>query len=104
MSQNLKSMLYPGCIIDQDIDYRDNDIISWTEVTTQQACAVLAASTEGGLFWTWHPNHCFVKSSNSGKTYKAGDVSGNIQCATGKIVCLERTYNKDVSYRIYQGL
>ena len=99
-----KGMLYPGCKIDIDIDYLGNDITHQRGVATQQACAVLAASTEGGLFWTWHPNHCFVKSSDSGKTYKTGDVSGNIQCATGTIICLKRIYNKDVSYRMYRGL
>ena len=51
---------------------------------TQQACAELAAATDGALFWTYKSfqNRCYVKKTNGGRRYQlyAGLVSGNREC------------------------
>ena len=78
-----------------DIDYRGNDIKHQSGVETQHACAVLAASTAGGLFWTWREgsgwwgvNGCFVKNSDSGRSHYSGAVSGNKQCGRSRNLIL----------------
>ena len=56
------------------------------KVKNQQACASLAATKEGALFWTYRPsdNKCFIKSSKKGKRAHVGRVSGSVGCAQGK--------------------
>ena len=53
------------------------------KVKNQQACATLAATKEGALFWTYRPSDkkCFLKTSKKGKRAAAGRVSGSVGCA-----------------------
>ena len=51
---------------------------------TEQGCAHIAASTVGGLFWTFKASGgwCWVKKTNNGRKSKPGIgiVSGNRAC------------------------
>ena len=72
-----------GCVIDEDTDYRGHDINGAKKVKNQEACATLASTKEGGLFWTYRAKDkkCWVKTSKKGKMEGAGLVSGNVGCA-----------------------
>ena len=75
--------IFLGCVTEQNIDYNGNDIANQV-LESVQACADLCASTPGGLFWTYSPTnkHCYIKSSNSGRTANAHSVSGNRECGS----------------------
>ena len=76
--------MFLGCSTEKNIDYHGNDISGKVVLESMQACADLCASTPGGLFWTYSPTnkHCYVKSSNSGRTANAHSVSGNRECGS----------------------
>ena len=81
----VRSFSTSGCIQENDYEYEggENDIAE-VQSLTQQECAELAASTDGGLFWTYkaYQSRCFVKKTDGGKRYQqyAGLVSGNKAC------------------------
>jgi len=68
--------------MEQNLDYYGNDILLKRK-DTKEACIDLCVSTEGGLFWTWYNDHCWVKSSDSGRRPHSVAVSGNKQCGIG---------------------
>merc|ERR1719234_1893841 len=76
-----------GCVIEEEIVYWGHDIKGKgshnVKVKNQQACATLAATIEGALFWTYRPKDkkCFVKNSKEGRRAHAGRVSGSVACA-----------------------
>ena len=75
--------IFSGCIIEQDTFYFDTTVAVLQNVATQQACADISATTDGGNFWTWKStdNTCFVKASNSSpRRPYAGAVSGSKIC------------------------
>ena len=76
------SSLLPGCIIHKETDYYRKNIITPKQGETQKDCAILAASTDGALFWSYRASDklCWVKNSDSGKREQEGVVSGNIEC------------------------
>ena len=83
--------LSAGCVIEEEIVYWGHDIKGKgshnVKVKNQQACATLAATIEGALFWTYRPKDkkCFVKNSKEGRRAHAGRVSGSVAC--GKCAC-----------------
>ena len=83
--------LSTGCVIEEKTVYWGHDIKGAgshnVKVKNQQACATLAATIEGALFWTYRPKDkkCFVKNSKEGRRAHAGRVSGSVAC--GKCTC-----------------
>ena len=75
--------LSTGCVIDERTIYCGHDIKRGYNVKNQQACATLAATIEGALFWSYRPwdKECFIKTSKKGKRGHNGYVSGNVGCA-----------------------
>ena len=77
--------LSTGCVIEEKTAYWGYDIkgAGRVKVKNQQACATLAGTIEGALFWTYRPSDkkCFIKNSKKGKIAHAGRVSGNVECA-----------------------
>ena len=79
--------LSTGCVIEEKVVYWGHDIKGAdthnVKVKNQQACATLAATIEGALFWTYRPKDkkCFVKNSKKGKRAHEGRVSGSVGCA-----------------------
>ena len=63
--------------------YFGHDIQKGVKVKDQQACATLAATKEGALFWTFRASDkkCFLKTSKKGKRAAVGRVSGSVGCA-----------------------
>ena len=76
--------LSTGCVIEEKTIYYGHDIKGEgnVKVKNQQACATLAATKEGALFWTYSPldKKCFIKSLKKGKKPHFERVSGNIEC------------------------
>ena len=78
-----------SCQIEEDADYRvgsSKSISDWKGVT-KQGCADLAASTQGGRYWTYRSteHHCWVKADPGHPTlafakYAEGHFSGNADC------------------------
>ena len=78
----------PGCIIEDGFDYSLDDIPNGRKQTeTQQECAIFAASTPGGLFWSWNTTrkHCFVKTSNAGALEHDHVISGSRKCGSMRL-------------------
>ena len=76
-----------GCAIEEQMDYRGNDIGQAKWVENQEACAKLSASNERALYWTFMPptdhpwsNLCWIKTSNAGRMAMSTVVSGNREC------------------------
>ena len=74
--------LSSGCIIEKNIDYRDNTKGIKAMVESQEACAKLSFSTDGALFWTYQPSTklCWPKTSKAGRMAMENVVSGNNEC------------------------
>ena len=72
-------------MIEEETLYNGHDIKGEgnVKVKNQQACATLAATKKGALFWTYRPSDkkCFIKNSKKGKKPHAGRVSGSVGCA-----------------------
>ena len=75
--------LSTGCVIEERTLYWGHNIKRGYNLRNQQACATLAATIEGALFWTYRPKDkkCFVKNSKKGKRAHKGRVSGSVGCA-----------------------
>merc|ERR1719341_1017900 len=76
-----------GCAIEEQMDYRGNNIGQAKWVENQEACAKLSASNERALYWTFMPptdhrwsNLCWIKTSNAGRMAMSTVVSGNREC------------------------
>ena len=82
----------PDCLREDGFFYSGGDIFEW-KGATQEHCESLAASTTGGLFWSYKPSvrlgnglwiysRCWVKKTNEGKRIARFDgvVSGNQAC------------------------
>ena len=71
-------------MIEEETIYIGHDIKGEgnVKVKNQQACATLAGTIEGALFWTYRPSDkkCFIKNSKEGKKPHFKRVSGNIEC------------------------
>merc|ERR1712212_373407 len=65
-----------GCVIEEETLYMGHDIKGKgnVKVENQQACATLAGTIEGALFWTYRPSDkkCFIKNSKKGKRRTKG--------------------------------
>ena len=73
----------PGCILEEGIDYRQNNIGGPVRgVTSAQACAEHSLSI-GGSHWTYDYSNanCWVKSSDSLATTNTDAISGTAACA-----------------------
>ena len=81
---NASQSLSTGCVIEEETIYYGHDIKGEgnVKVKNQQACATLAATKKGALFWTYRPldKKCFIKNSKEGKKPHFKRVSGNIEC------------------------
>ena len=79
----------PGCIMEQEIGYRGNDLkpSKMKKTANKEECADYSASTPGSLFWTWdkRTKKCFLKSSKAGREKHHNSVSGNSECGSGSV-------------------
>ena len=88
--QNTFGLLYnvisTGCLIEEKIDYRGNDLRRFTNVPSKEECAKKAAAVKDAKFWTYSPKHkkCFSKTSMKGRRANPDSVSGNVECANGQ--------------------
>ena len=88
--QNTFGLLYnvisTGCLIEEKIDYRGNDLRRFSNVPSKEECAKKAAAVKDAKFWTYNPKSktCFSKKSNKGKKAHPDGVSGNVECANGQ--------------------
>ena len=69
-------------MIEQNIDYRANNIGAKAKVENQEACAKLSLSRDGALYWTYQPSTklCWPKTSKAGRIAMENVVSGNNEC------------------------
>ena len=75
------------CVIEEQMDYRGNDIGEAKWVENEEACAKLSASNERALYWTFMPpsdhpwsNLCWIKTSKAGRMPMSIVTSGNREC------------------------
>ena len=78
---------FSGCLTEHDIAYPGNDLNKGGENIQPdfESCRVSCRSIMGALYFTYtKDSKCWCKSSNAGRTEKAGKVSGET-CSGEKI-------------------
>ena len=77
------SCLSPGCIIENNINYKDHSKGAMlAEVENQKASAESSFSRDSTFFWTYQPSTklCWPKTSKAGILGMEGVVSGSNEC------------------------
>ena len=90
---NFNNTTQSGCVIEDQMNYRIHNLDNVTNPTTQespQACAEHSAASEGGRFWTYNKENkaCWLKTSDSKRTYLAHAISGSRACGLSKQLVL----------------
>ncbi len=72
--------------MEQDVDYKGNDIGAHISVNDAAACCDACQSAHykdpsACQFWSYNPGlgHCYFKSSDAGRTTRSGQVSGTVK-------------------------
>ena len=82
----LRMYFSTGCVKEQDVALHGHSRIGIYDVENMEACAMLSATTEGALFWTFDKHYngqygrCYLFKSNSDKLRMGGLVTGNRRC------------------------
>ena len=75
---------FPGCNIEENINYKGGDLGDPVRVESKEACAQHSLTNEEALFWTFEGGNCWLKKSTAGRTEAENAVSGNRECGIGK--------------------
>ena len=75
---------FPGCNIEENINYKNGDLGDPVKVESKEACAQHSLTNEEALFWTFGGGKCWLKKSTAGRTEAENAVSGNRECGMGE--------------------